>query len=114
MKLHDTGAQVDLVDNGRTPLFVASMNGHGKVAKLLLDAGADFDLADKNWQTPLSCASSKGQAELLLGKWLEQIGSGGDVNVIDFCRSLSSLLLFFEWSRRDCEAPPRRNRVVFY
>src|SRR3990167_7423216 len=51
----------------------------------LLDAGADPNLAGKDGQTPLYCASKKGHAEvvkLLVGKWMEQI-SGGDINATD-------------------------------
>ena len=56
------------------------------VLKLLLDAGADFNRPDKNGGTPLSYASKErlaGLLRLLLGKWLTQIGTDGDVNVTD-------------------------------
>jgi ankyrin repeat protein len=41
------GANVDVMDvRGQTPLAQAAWNGHTEVARLLLDAGADPELAD--------------------------------------------------------------------
>ena len=35
-------------DNGRTPCFMAAMNGHVDIIRLLHEYGADIDKADKN------------------------------------------------------------------
>ena len=51
--------------NGCTPLFIASQNGHKKVCELLLDSGADPDLALWMWLwTPLIMASQNGNYEI--------------------------------------------------
>ena len=50
---------------GRTPLFIASNEGHAKVVRLLMDAGADKDKATDNGWTPLCIASYKGHLEVV-------------------------------------------------
>ena len=39
---------------GMTPLHVACQNGHTKIAKLLLDRGADIDHKNAEGSTPLN------------------------------------------------------------
>jgi ankyrin repeat protein len=56
-------------DSGRTPIYIASQNGHAVIVDLLLRAGADKDCADEDDTTPITIASFNGHAavvELLL------------------------------------------------
>ena len=57
--LLEGGAELDPVDkHGRTPLNHAAFDGHKKVAKLLLEKGADPNLAGSiHGDTPLHLAS---------------------------------------------------------
>ena len=49
-------------DNGATPLFMASQNGHHLVVEALLQHGAAVDKATTDYgTTPLSIASSNGK-----------------------------------------------------
>ena len=50
--------------NGYFALFIAAQEGHSKVVKLLLDAGADKDKT-ANGQTSLSIATEKGHTEVV-------------------------------------------------
>jgi ankyrin repeat protein len=52
-------------DNGETPLYVASQNGHVEVVRLLIDAGALISQANNNGVTPLSVASAIGHVEVV-------------------------------------------------
>jgi ankyrin repeat protein len=68
-----TGVDVNLVDNkyGKTPLCWATEYGQWEVAKLLLNRGADFNLADSIGRKPLLCAARHGYksiAQLLLDR----------------------------------------------
>ena len=55
---------MDLVDvKAQTPLFVALVNQHWRVARLLLDHGADPNGNDRNMCTPLSVMSQRGYYE---------------------------------------------------
>ena len=70
--LLDGGAEINETDrDGRTPLYVASREGHAALAALLLDRGADVDKARQDGATPLLMASQDGYAtiaELLLAR----------------------------------------------
>ena len=64
--LLDQGADVDVEDDhGRTPLFIASENGHVPIVKKLLERGADFRIRTPDDDTPLSVASEKGHLEVV-------------------------------------------------
>ena len=57
--------------DGRTPLYVASHQGHKEVVEVLINKGAAMDLGNKNGETPLYIASQEGKkkvVELLIRK----------------------------------------------
>ena len=70
--LLDRGAWVDQPSqNGITPLYIASENGHKESCAMLLDRGAWVDQAERDGITPLWHASLNGHKEvcaLLLGQ----------------------------------------------
>src|SRR3990167_184969 len=69
-------------ENGQTPLFWASHNGHLDVVKELLRAeggGADPNIADKESETPLFWASRYGRLEVVK----ELLTIGADPNIAD-------------------------------
>nr|XP_022287454.1 uncharacterized protein LOC111100100 isoform X2 [Crassostrea virginica]XP_022287461.1 uncharacterized protein LOC111100100 isoform X2 [Crassostrea virginica] len=76
--LIEHGASVNLCDNnGISPLFIASQNGHDSTVQLLLDKGADVNLCQENGCSPLFIASRNGHdstVKLLLDK-------GADINL---------------------------------
>ena len=57
------GQDLNQARNGVTPLWVACQNNHALVAKLLIDAGADVDVAkESDGATPLFKASQNGHS----------------------------------------------------
>jgi ankyrin repeat protein len=48
---------------GRTPLMAATVSDRLEIMQLLLDAGADINLQDKNGNTALAMAARKGRPE---------------------------------------------------
>ncbi|KMP02779.1 NACHT and Ankyrin domain containing protein [Coccidioides immitis RMSCC 2394] len=68
---------------GRTPLFWAASRGHGEVARLLLDNGANVNSKDKNKLTPLHVATTSEHTKLMTlfldrGAHIEAKGASGD------------------------------------
>ena len=62
------GCEVDAVDTGSgwTPLLrVSAVSGNQKVASLLIDAGADVNVKDKDGKTPLMVAVLNNHEELV-------------------------------------------------
>jgi len=67
-RLLDAGVDVNLPNltngwNNLTALMIASAYGHTAVATLLINNGADVNLADRGGQTPLHKASGWGQTD---------------------------------------------------
>jgi ankyrin repeat protein len=54
------GAKIDPKDDtGRTPLYLAALEGHDKLVELLASKGADVNTKDRDGQTALSIASKR-------------------------------------------------------
>jgi ankyrin repeat protein len=68
--------------NGRIPLHLACQEGHESVVKVLLESGADVDVADICRKTPLHFACQEGHESVI--KML--VENGADIDVADFCR----------------------------
>ena len=51
--------------SGKTPLHLASENGHLETVKVLINANASMDLLDNNKDTPLHVATQKGQLKVI-------------------------------------------------
>jgi ankyrin repeat protein len=61
--LLDEGQSVEAMQDSRTPLCVAAMNGHVSVIQLLLARGAQLNYKDQNGQTPLMYAAGAGKLD---------------------------------------------------
>ena len=66
LSLIERGARVNALDEkeGRTPLAVAVKNDQGGMIRLLLEHGADPELADWPWTRPLAVAEELGNAAI--------------------------------------------------
>jgi ankyrin repeat protein len=64
--LLDYTVNVDITDNGWTPLMMASSNGHTSVVQQLLDRGAQVDKVDTKWTSKLDIPSNKMDTALIL------------------------------------------------
>lgn len=60
-------ADVNVKDNyqGNTALISAAKNGNAEIAKLLIEAGADVNLANNDGNTPLKYAEENGHTEIV-------------------------------------------------
>lgn len=80
--LLDNGADVNALvwrEDGRTPLYVAILEGHFDVITLLLDRGARIDACGENGWTVFHLAAGRGQ-ESVVRLFLEH---GADIEVFD-------------------------------
>ena len=53
------------IENGDTPLYIASFNGHLEIVEFLLRKGAKVDLGNKDGETPLYIASQEGHLKVI-------------------------------------------------
>ena len=101
------------MEDGLTPLHVASLHGHVQIVDQLLLAQADFDSADDNGATALQYAAQEGAAQLvarllplasMLGDilqetygntWALKLGYLPSPLLIDGCMMLHAILLLF-------------------
>jgi len=51
-------------DTGETPLFIAARLGHAAIVKLLIDAGADFEIGNNHKTSPLGIAVKFGRSDV--------------------------------------------------
>ena len=52
-------------EDGWTPLYVASQNGHVEVVRALVEGGADINKVDNDGDAPLQIASRKEHPEII-------------------------------------------------
>jgi ankyrin repeat protein len=58
--LKEAGADVTVANNdGITPVYIASQEGHLEIVKYLTESGADVTVANNNGRTPVYIASEK-------------------------------------------------------
>lgn len=62
--LLNSGARVDKAPH-KTPLMIASKNGHTEIVRLLLEHGAKVDRTSNDGNTPLVIASEEGHTEIV-------------------------------------------------
>ncbi len=75
----EMGADPDTEGPFGPVLLLALLLGHGTVARLLVEAGADLNISDDNGWTPLHWAAKAGDAELILA----MVGGDGDLLALD-------------------------------
>ena len=74
---------------GRTPLHLASENGHKEIASLLLDIGAQADFGNWSDKTALHYAAEKGHIEIIelllsMGANVNSLGGAPTGTPLDF------------------------------
>jgi ankyrin repeat protein len=76
--LVNSGASVDVLDHGATPILVATISRRPDVVRLLLDAGADPTVVDEEGECALWSAVEEGDRDLA-----ELLLAGGAARTID-------------------------------
>jgi ankyrin repeat protein len=78
-QLLEMGADPDTEGPFGPVLLTALLLGHGTVARLLVEAGADLNISDDNGWTPLHWAAKAGDVELILA----MVEGDGDLLALD-------------------------------
>jgi len=86
------GADVDLAENGRFPLWIACEQGHAEVVRMLLEKGAEVDATDEDGRTALYIACWKGKVEaarlvLERGAEVNKTNKYGETSLLIACSS---------------------------
>lgn len=95
----NSGTDMDFRDepDGWTPLIYSIYYGNRKARKLLLEHGADVNLADYANRTPLMFAAVRGDADVIT----ELISRGANLDVCDH-RGKNALDFAIEFYHYDC------------
>lgn len=80
LRLLEKGADPDTEGPFGPVIFMALLLGHTIVARLLVEAGADLDVADDKGRTPLHWAAKAGDADLIL----TMIKGNADILAVDY------------------------------
>ena len=78
-QLLEMGADPDMEGPIGPVLLTALLLGHGTVARLLVEAGADINVSDDNGWTPLHWAAKAGDVELIIA----MVEGDGDLLALD-------------------------------
>jgi ankyrin repeat protein len=52
-------------NNGKTPVYIAALNGHVEAIRALAEKGAHVDTPDNNGKTPVFIAAEKGHQDVV-------------------------------------------------